>query len=264
MSRPEATDPAGGQTGPPTPTKMPTGAEPPVSGIEILSAVSHELRTPLVSIQGYTSLLLHRWENLADDDKRMMLEQVHHDAERVTRLIGELLDVGRLETGQLVVHRRLVDLPALAASVADRIRLQHPDLDVTAVWPDHFPRVGADPDKIEQVLTNLLENACKYASPKGVTITGVNPPSPPATCPRSSPSSSAERRGAPTASGSGCGSAAASSSPTAAGWWPNQFPERARRSGLRCLSSTWRTRNTRDPAPGQCGRQRGAAGAGAP
>jgi signal transduction histidine kinase len=175
MSRPEAPGPAGGPTGPPAPAEVPTDAEPPVSGIEILSAVSHELRTPLVSIQGYTSLLLHRWENLADDDKRMMLEQVHHDAERVTRLIGELLDVGRLETGRLVVQRQLVDLPALAASVADRIRLQHPDLEVTAVWPRHFPRVYADPDKIEQVLTNLLENACKYASPKGVTITGVNP-----------------------------------------------------------------------------------------
>ena len=70
-----------------------------MSGIEIVSTVSHELRSPLTSVKGYTSLLLNRWDRLPDEQKHMMLEQVNHDADRVTRLITELLDISRLEAG---------------------------------------------------------------------------------------------------------------------------------------------------------------------
>jgi PAS domain S-box-containing protein len=142
------------------------------SGIEIVSTVSHELRSPLTSVKGYTSLLLNRWDRLKDDQKRMMLEQVNHDADRVTRLITELLDISRLETGRLVLRRQLVDLPTLAASVVEKVRLEYHDLDVEQYFPEGFPRVYADPDKVEQVLTNLVENACKYGSPTGMRIVG--------------------------------------------------------------------------------------------
>ena len=91
----------------------PTDGDP--SGIEIVSTVSHELRSPLTSVKGYTGLLLNRWDRLPDDQKRMMLEQVNHDADRVTRLIAELLDISRLEAGRLALRRQLVDLPRLAA-----------------------------------------------------------------------------------------------------------------------------------------------------
>jgi PAS domain S-box-containing protein len=142
------------------------------AGAQVVSTVSHELRSPLTSVKGYTSLLLNRWERLKDDQKRMMLEQVHHDADRVTRLITELLDISRLETGRLVLRRQMVNLPGLAASVAEKVGLEYPDLDASVSFPDEFPRVWADPDKIEQVLTNLVENACKYASPKGLSVVG--------------------------------------------------------------------------------------------
>src|SRR5213078_2320581 len=85
------------------------------SGIEIVSTVSHELRSPLTSVKGYTSLLLNRWDRLSDDQKRMMLAQVNHDADRVTRLITELLDISRLETGRLVLRRQMLDLPKLTS-----------------------------------------------------------------------------------------------------------------------------------------------------
>src|SRR5207247_3518811 len=93
------------------------------SGIEIVSTVSHELRSPLTSVKGYTSLLLNRWDRLSDDQKRMMLEQVHHDADRVTRLVTELLDISRLETGRLVLRRQLVDLAELAATIVEKVRM---------------------------------------------------------------------------------------------------------------------------------------------
>jgi PAS domain S-box-containing protein len=143
------------------------------SGIEIVSTVSHELRSPLTSVKGYTSLLLNRWDRLKDDQKRMMLEQVNHDADRVTRLITELLDISRLETGRLVLRRQLVSLPALTTTVVDKLRMEYPDLEAETTYAADFPRVFADPDKVEQVLTNLVENACKYASPTGMSIVGV-------------------------------------------------------------------------------------------
>jgi hypothetical protein len=140
------------------------------TGIEIVSTVSHELRSPLTSVKGYTSLLLNRWDRLRDDQKKMMLEQVNHDADRVTRLITELLDISRLESGRLVLRRQMVDLRALTAGVVEKVHMEYPDLDATVEVPEDIPAVYADPDKIVQVLTNLVENACKYGSPKGLRV----------------------------------------------------------------------------------------------
>lgn len=143
------------------------------AGIEIVSTMSHELRSPLASIKGYTRLLLRRWDQLERDQQQLMLEQIHHDADRVTRLITELLDISRLETGRLVLHRQLVDVPKLAATVVEKLRLEYPDLEAALDFGAGFPKVYADPDKVEQVLTNLVENACKYASPTGLSIAGA-------------------------------------------------------------------------------------------
>jgi len=143
------------------------------SGIAIISTVSHELRSPLTSVKGYTSLMLSRWDRLKDEQKRTMLEQVHHDADRVTRLVTELLDISRLETGRLVLRRQRVDLPALAESVVTKVRMAIPELDCAVTFVEDVPHVYADPDKVEQVLTNLVENAAKYGSPKAMTVTGA-------------------------------------------------------------------------------------------
>ncbi len=141
-------------------------------GTEVISTVSHELRSPLTSVKGYTSLLLNRWERLGEAQKLMMLEQVQHDADRVTRLVAELLDISRLETGRLTLRRQLVDVPALVEQVLEKVRMMEAELDVSVVFDQKFPRVYADPDKIEQVLTNLVENAAKYADPKGMRVVG--------------------------------------------------------------------------------------------
>ena len=140
------------------------------TGIEIVSTVSHELRSPLTSVKGYTSLLLNRWDRLRDDQKKMMLEQVNHDADRVTRLITELLDISRLESGRLVLRRQMVALARLAEGVVEKVHMEYPELEATIEFPDAFPDVYADPDKVVQVLTNLVENACKYGSPKGLRV----------------------------------------------------------------------------------------------
>lgn len=145
---------------------------PSLDAIDVVSTVSHELRSPLTSIKGYTSLLLNRWDRMGDDEKRLMLEQVNHDADRVTRLVNELLDISRLQAGRLHLRRQVVALPALAEAVVERVRLAYPELQAERTFPPDLPAVSADPDKVEQVLTNLVENACKYASPIGVRIIG--------------------------------------------------------------------------------------------
>jgi signal transduction histidine kinase len=142
------------------------------SGIAIISTVAHELRSPLTSLKGYTALMLNRWDRLEDEQKRTMLEHVHHDADRVSRLVTELLDISRLETGRLVLRRQIVDLPALARSVVEKVGIAIPELDCTVVFPPDLPQVYADPDKVEQVLTNLVENAAKYGSHKAMRVEG--------------------------------------------------------------------------------------------
>jgi signal transduction histidine kinase len=95
---------------------------------------------------------------------------VHADADRVTRLIGELLDISRLETGRLALRRQRVDLRPLVDRVVERAAMAEPDLDCKVLVPTDLPPVSADADKLEQVVTNLVENAAKYASPKGIEI----------------------------------------------------------------------------------------------
>lgn len=141
-------------------------------GLAVVAAVGHELRSPLTSIRGYTSLLLNRWDRIDDADKRLMLGQISHDAERVTRLINELLDISRIETGRLTVAAAAVDLVALADGVVQAVAVTTDDLEATVDFPSDGLVAWADADKVEQVLTNLLENAVKYASPRGLAITG--------------------------------------------------------------------------------------------
>ncbi|HEX4819488.1 MAG TPA: ATP-binding protein [Acidimicrobiales bacterium] len=152
--------------------RPPRRSEQEPTGSEVVSTVSHELRSPLTSVKGYTSLLLNRWDRLKDEQKKMMLEQVHHDADRVTRLITELLDISRLETGRLVLRRQLTNVAELADQVVEKLKLTYTDLDCNVYFPVGFPQVYCDPDKLEQVLTNLVENAAKYASPTGMKVVG--------------------------------------------------------------------------------------------
>ena len=99
------TGPPGARVDPGHPPPRPRGA----SRAELVSTVAHELRSPLTSVKGFTATLLAKWERFSDDQKRLMLETVNADADRVTRLITELLDIARIDSGRLTVSRQLVD-----------------------------------------------------------------------------------------------------------------------------------------------------------
>jgi PAS domain S-box-containing protein len=144
------------------------------SRAELVSTVAHELRSPLTSVKGFTATLLSKWGRFTDDQKRVMLETVNADADRVTRLITELLDVSRIESGRLEVHRELVDLPERARRIIegrvaagedpDRFRLE---------VRDGLPETWLDADKIDQILANLVENAVKHGA--GIVTIVVEP-----------------------------------------------------------------------------------------
>ncbi|MEU6735318.1 ATP-binding protein [Streptomyces physcomitrii] len=133
------------------------------SHAELIATVAHELRSPLTSVKGFTATLLAKWERFTDDQKRLMLETVDADANRVTRLITELLDISRIDSGRLEVRRQPVDI---GAAVGRHIQAQV----AAGRLPDRFlvrveqplPALWADPDKIDQVLSNLLENAVRH------------------------------------------------------------------------------------------------------
>jgi PAS domain S-box-containing protein len=139
---------------------------------EVLSAVSHELRSPLSSIKGFTSTLLSHWERFNDEAKRDLLTAVESDADRVTRLINELLDIARIEAGTLVVHPYIIDLRDLAAKVVARLAHRTEAHTLLVDFPPTFPPAHADPDKIEQVLTNLVENAVRHTPAGTITVAG--------------------------------------------------------------------------------------------
>jgi PAS domain S-box-containing protein len=139
---------------------------------ELVSTLSHELRSPLTSVKGFTSTLLHRWDRFTDKQKRHMLETIDADADRVTRLIKELLDVSRIDAGRLELHRQLIDLQRVTRDVIGRFELQADGHQFLIEFPAGFPEVYADRDKVEQVLTNLVENAVKYSEGGTVTVSG--------------------------------------------------------------------------------------------
>lgn len=129
---------------------------------DLVSTVSHEIRSPLTSVKGFTKTLLAKWDRFSDEQKRAMLETVNEDADRVTRLLGELLEVSRIDAGRVQLRRQMVDPDKIARKVIDRAALHAADRELILELPDSLPSLYADADKVEQVLTNLVENALKY------------------------------------------------------------------------------------------------------
>ena len=137
----------------------------------LVSTVAHELRSPLTSVKGFTATLLAKWDRFTDEHKQLMLQTVNADADRVTRLITELLDVSRIDAGRLEVRKQVVDLGASIRKVVEgRIATGEPRerfvLDLECVLPEMW----VDPDKFQQIVGNLVENALRHGQGT-VTVT---------------------------------------------------------------------------------------------
>jgi signal transduction histidine kinase len=141
------------------------------SRADLVSTVAHELRSPLTSVKGFTATLLAKWSRFTDDQKRLMLETVNADADRVTRLITELLDVSRIESGRIEIHRELVHIPdRVARLVAGRVAAGDPADKFRIEVRGELPETWLDADKLDQILCNLIENAVRHGAGTVTTV----------------------------------------------------------------------------------------------
>jgi signal transduction histidine kinase len=134
---------------------------------DFVSTVSHELRTPLAAIYG-AAMTLRRRDVVVDESQRdRLLEVVSNESDRLARIVNDILWASRLESGRMSIAIERCDAAALATEVVDVLRARAPEgIEVAVSKPRGLPPVAADPDKLRQILTNLIDNAIKY-SPDG-------------------------------------------------------------------------------------------------
>ncbi|HJR79854.1 MAG TPA: ATP-binding protein [Anaerolineales bacterium] len=137
-----------------------------------ISIVSHELRTPVALIKGYASTLRRddaKWDKSTISDSLAVIEE---EADRLSKMIDDLLDASRLQAGGLNLNRADVSLPGLANRVVERFATQSNKHNIAADFPERFPIILADERRLEQVITNLVSNALKYAPSGEIKISG--------------------------------------------------------------------------------------------
>jgi PAS domain S-box-containing protein len=131
---------------------------------EFLSVASHELRTPLTTIKGYSQLLTQAIDDLGPQERQTYLAAILGEVDRMMGLISELLDVSRIETNRLQLHRRLVRWGEFLDRQAQSMRFQHPQREIRFDVDVGDVVLSVDHDRIRQVLDNLVSNAVKYST----------------------------------------------------------------------------------------------------
>lgn len=129
---------------------------------DFVSTISHELRTPLGFIKGYSTSLLRQDTVWDESTRREFLNIIDEEADRLTRLIEDMLESARLQSNTLQFKFSPVRLDALASDVASRIKTHHPNLKVV-FNAEPLPSINGDGTRLSQVFENLFNNAIKYA-----------------------------------------------------------------------------------------------------
>ena len=129
----------------------------------LLSSVSHDLRTPLAVITGATGTLLEAKGSIEDAARQDLLKTVLEEAERLNRLIRNLLDMTRLESGAVTIKKEWLSLEEVVGSALNHLDTRFGTREVKVELPNDLPLVPGDAVLLEQLLINLLENAAKYS-----------------------------------------------------------------------------------------------------
>ncbi len=141
---------------------------------EFVATVSHELRTPMTAIRGYVDVMLMGAAGALSESQAHFLEIVKGNTERLSILVNDLLDISRIEAGRVTLSVQPLDLTEVAdevvADVNRRAQEESKPMDVELEAPSRLPRVLADPERIRQIIGNLVDNAYNY-TPAGGRIT---------------------------------------------------------------------------------------------
>jgi signal transduction histidine kinase len=138
---------------------------------EFVSIVSHEFRTALTGIQGFSEMM--RDEDFTLEEMKEYAADINKDALRLNRMITEMLDLDRMESGRMTLNVESVDINEIISDVATRSQMNAPSHSVTVQLDESLPPISGDRDKLTQVLANLVSNAVKY-SPEGGEITLIS------------------------------------------------------------------------------------------
>jgi len=136
----------------------------------LLDSISHELQTPIAIIKAYASTLSRPDANWSTETIREKLKSIEEESDRLSALVGRLLFTSRLEAGAVSLNLMWVDLPSEAKRVCTRLAELDETHEIVSSFPAEFPAVMSDPEKLDTILTNLIENAFKF-SPDGGTVT---------------------------------------------------------------------------------------------
>ena len=135
----------------------------------LLSSISHDLRTPLTAVTGAASTLLQKDVTIHPEDRLELLQTIHEEAEHLNRIIRNVLDMTRLESGAIKINKEWQSLEEIAGMVLGRLADKLKDHPLTTHLPEDLPLIHCDGLLLGQVLTNLLENAVKY-TPSGTPV----------------------------------------------------------------------------------------------
>ncbi|MCO6453646.1 MAG: GAF domain-containing protein [Caldilineales bacterium] len=142
-----------------------------------LSVVSHELKTPLHSIKGFVDIILMGRTGPVTDIQSDFLETVKQQTDHLQRMIDDLLEFSRLESGRVALRLQPTDIPVVIEAVVDKLTPLAETAEVILInqTPDDMPTISADPWRLEQVVTNLVDNAIKFTPIRGtVTIVAAD------------------------------------------------------------------------------------------
>jgi PAS domain S-box-containing protein len=145
---------------------------------EFIATVSHELRTPLAAIYGSAQTLLRTDLELDDSGRKRLLDVIAQEAERLSRIADEILFAGKLDTGQFSLGEQGFDVRTLAQDVVEEMRsafAARENISIELAVPGTIETVAGDPDKLRQVLINLIDNAVKYSPDGGRVEVAIEP-----------------------------------------------------------------------------------------
>ena len=137
---------------------------------EFISTVSHEMRTPLTSIRGFSQTLLNSWDKIDEENKKKFVKIIEEQSNRLINLVENVLTVSKINADKPVF--RAVDVNSSIEKVLQMFSQKYKDYKICRSFNNHLPLVRLDEEKFQQVMTNLIDNACKYSdSKKEIEIT---------------------------------------------------------------------------------------------